>query len=512
MSESVVNTKQIAKNTIVLYIRMAFVMIVGLYSVRAFLDILGASDYGLYNVVGGVVSMLSFLNGTLATSSQRFFSIALVQKNADRLNKVFCLNQSVYIIIIIICVILLETLGLWYVNNGMTIPEGRQAAVNIVYQLSIISMIPQMLAVSYYALIIAREQMKVYAYIGILDAALRLAYVFILKSISCDKLISFASLMMFSQFFILFIYMNYCKKRYDESHYHFVWDKKEILEILGFSGWHLFGTMSVVIRGNGINLLINSFFNPVVNAARAIAFQFQNAITQLTQSFFKAVIPQMYKSYANNEIKELHGLIMRSTLICFFLTSLFSIPLFFNAEFVLNLWLKETPAYALAFAQLVLINCLIDSVADSTICPALATGNIKKFYLVTGTIYILSLPIAYIFLKLGCEPTSTMVVSIGISVICLFARAWLLIDLIDFPLKEYLMLCGKIAIVTMVIGSCIFVTSKALSNKWATLVVTTIVSSLLHCVMYLYFVCSQQDKDSIIRFVNNKFHRNGNQK
>lgn len=510
MTESVVNTKQIARNTIVLYIRMAFVMVVGLYTVRAFLDTLGASDYGLYNVVGGVVSMLSFLNGTLATASQRFLSIALVQKNSQRLNRVFCLNQSVYIIIIVVCVILLETLGLWYVNNGMTIPEGRQTAVNIVFQISVLSVIPQMLAVSYYALIIAREQMKIYAYIGILDAALRLSYVFILKAIPFDKLILFAFLMMISQFIILLIYMVYCKKKYDESHFHFVWDKNEIKEILSFSGWHVFGTMSVVVRGNGINLLINSFFNPVVNAARAIAFQINNAISQFTQSFFKAVLPQIYKSYANNEIAELYSLIMRSTVICLFLTSLFSIPLYCNADFVLSLWLVSTPEYALAFTQLVLINCMIDSIADCTIAPALATGNIKKFYILTGGLYILTLPIAFICLKAGCDATSTMFVSIGISIVCLFVRAWLLIDMIDFPMRAYMILCGKLVIVTLLIGLCTFLSTRLLVNDWAILIISTIISSILHCLVYLFFVCSQQDRSIIMRIINNKLHRNGN--
>lgn len=506
MAESFVNNRQIAKNTIVLYVRMIIVMLISLYTVRAYLAILGETDYGLYNVVGGVVAMLSFLKGTLATSSQRYLSVALVKNDKQGLRNVFCLNQTVFIIITIACVVILETVGLWFVNYKMTVPQDRMYAVNVVYQISILSFIPQMISVSYYALVIAREKMAAFAYIGIIEAVLKLGFVFVLRQVPFDKLITYTWFMFFLQVLVLAIYMVYCKRRYEESHFRFYWDKKEAVEIMGFSGWHLLGTLSVVVRSNGINLLINVFFSPIINAARAIAFQFQNAITQLTQSFFKAVIPQMYKSYANNEIKELHALIMRSTIICFFLSSLFSIPLYFNAEFVLGLWLEQTPAYALAFTQLVLINCLIDSVSDSTICPALASGKIKNFYLVTGSLYILSLPVAYVFLKLGYDATSTMWVSIAISVVALVARAYLLIELINFPAKHYFILCIKMAVATIAIGLITLLSTRLSTNNWVILIVSTFISSVLHCIIYLFFVCSEQDRNAVIRIAKSKLH------
>lgn len=512
MPETVVNNRRIAQNTIFLYFRMIVVMLISLYTVRAFLNILGETNYGLYNVIGGVVGMFSFLNGTLSTSSQRYFSQALVKGNKEGIKKVFCLNLTVYLILIIIIIAFLETIGLWFVNNQMTIPDDRIKAANIVYQISILTFLLQMMSIAYTALVVAYEKMKAFAYIGIFEALLKLGYVFLLSIVSYDKLIAYAVLMFILYFLITALYVGYCRIHFAESKYFFYWNKREAFEMLGFSGWHFLGTLSVVVRSQGVNILINMFFSPAVNAARAIAFQVEGAINKFSDSFFVAVKPQMYKSYSNGEIEALNTLVNRSSIICFFLVSILSVPLFFNTPYILSLWLKNVPDYTIVFTQLVLIEGLIDSVSGSAICPALATGKIKKFYIVTGNLYILSLPIAYIFLKLGCEPTSTMLVSIGISIVCLFARAWLLIDLIHFSIKEYMKLCGKLIFVTLLIGSCTFFTTKMFTYNWTILAVSTIVSSLLHCVLYLFFICSQQDRVIIIRIVNNKLHRNGNQK
>ena len=318
MAQSVVNNRQIAKNTIFLYIRMIIVMLIGLYTVRAFLSILGETDYGLYNVVGGVVGMFSFINGTLATSSQRYFSQSLVHGDKKAANRVFCLNLTIYMVLIGIIVIILETIGLWFVNSKMTIPDDRVSAANIVYQISIITFAFQMFTISFNALIIAHEKMKAFAYIGILEACLKLAFVFVLMKVPFDKLISYAILMFLMNLLITSIYFIYCRRNFEECRFHFYWNKKEALEILSFSGWHLLCNLSVVVRGQGINILINMFFNPAVNAARAIAFQIDHAITQLSNNFFTAVKPQMYKSYSNGEIKALNDLIFRSSIICFF--------------------------------------------------------------------------------------------------------------------------------------------------------------------------------------------------
>lgn len=506
MSQSVVNNKRIAKNTIFLYIRMLVVMGIGLYTVRAFLSILGETDYGLYNVIGGVVGMFSFLSSTLATSSQRYFSQALVNNDTKAINRVFCLNLTIYLILIAIIVLILESFGLWFVNTQMTIPAERMKAANVVYQISIVTFIFQMITVPYNALIIAHEKMKTFAYIGISEAFMKLGFVFVLIHVPFDKLIAYALFYLLLFLVIAIIYYVYCHKRFNECSFHFYWNKREALEMLGFSGWHLLGTFSVVVRSQGVNILINMFFNPGVNAARAVAFQIENAITQLSHNFFTAVKPQMYKSYSNGEIMALNNLVLRSTLICFFLVSIISVPFYLNAEFILGLWLKEVPEYAVLFTQLVLIGGLIDSVSGSAICPALATGKIRTFYLITGTLYILTLPIAYIFLKLGFDPTSTMVVSIAVSMSSLVARAWILVGLIQLPIVRYSVLMIKLFVSTILIGATTYFSVKIFGGHFAALIVSTIISTLLHGFIYLVFVCDKRDRFAIIEIIKKKIH------
>ena len=507
MQDTVVNNKLILKNTIFLYLRMLVVMLISLYTVRAFLSILGETDYGLYNVIGGVVGIFTFINSTLATSSQKYFSQALVNNDLKSVNKVFCLNLTIYIIITIIIVAILETIGLWFINAKMTIPSDRIYAANIVYQISVLTFIVQMITVSYNALIIAHERMKAFAYIGIFEAFLKLGFVFVLNRVAFDKLITYAFFYLFLYILVALIYIIYSRKNFDESRFNYYWNKKEAFEMLGFSGWHFLGTLSVVIRGQGVNILINLFFSPVINAARAISYQIEGAINQLSSNFFTAIKPQMYKSYSSGEIDALNRLVLRGSMVCFFLVSILSVPFYYNAEFLIGLWLKDVPEYTIAFTRLVLIEGLIDSVGGCAICPALATGRIKKFYIITGTLFILTLPIAYIFLKLGFNPTSTMFVSIAISIVTLIARALLLKELIDLPTNKYFILIAKLLLSTIVIGGVTYCVVSLIASDIMSLIYSTIVSSFLHCVVYYVVICNYYEKQMILSFVKTKIIR-----
>lgn len=504
MSESVVNNRLILKNTIFLYLRMIVVMLISLYTVRAFLSILGEVDFGLYNVIGGVVGIFSFINGTLATSSQKYFSQALVNNDIQSVNKVFCLNLSVYCVIAIIIVAILETVGLWFVNTQMTIPSERMFAANVVYQVSILTFVIQIITVSYNALIIAHERMKAFAYIGVFEAFMKLGFVLVLLNVSFDKLITYAFLYLFLYIIIAFVYIIYCRKNFKESKYRYYWNKTDAYDMLGFSGWHLLGTLSVIVRGQGVNILINMFFSPAVNAARAVSYQVEGAIIQLSNSFFTAVKPQMYKSYSNGEIDALNNLVLRSSMICFFLVSILSVPFFFNAEYILGLWLEDVPDYTIAFTQLVLIEGLIDSVGGSAICPALATGKIKIFYLITGTLFILTLPIAFLFLKFGYSPTITLWVSIAISLAALIARALILTRLIRLPIKKYSVLMVKLFLATIFTGLVTYYTVSLFEDMLTAFIVSTILSSLFHCCIYYGFICIKEERIVLTLYVKSK--------
>jgi O-antigen/teichoic acid export membrane protein len=433
---------------------MLLVMAIGLYTVRAVLDILGVVDYGLYNVVGGVVTMFAFMNKTLSTSSQRYFSVALAKNDHEDLKRVFSLNLTVFSILGAIVVLLLETVGLWFVNNKMTIPPERMTAANVVYQLSILSMIFHIVVIPYMALVIAYEKMNIFAFIGVVEAIGKLGIVFLLTIISYDKLVIYGILVLMLTFGTSMWYVLYCIKHYPESHFRWYWNKQEALELLGFSGWHFMGTFTTTCRSQGINILLNLFFNPAVNAARAVAYQVYSAVFQLVNNFFTAVKPQIYKSYGSGQFEDMYKLINRSTLICTYLLSILVFPLMANTEMVLGWWLKEVPGYAVIFTQLVLINGLIDSVNLPLTASALATGKIRNYEITLCSINLLNIPVSYIAFKLGAPPYVAMIVSIILACVNVVARAYILKGMIHLPLRTYFVMVMKLLMVTtiMIVG------------------------------------------------------------
>lgn len=504
---SSVNNKRIAKNTFYLYLRMLLVMAISLYTVRAILDILGVVDYGIYNVVGGVVTMFAFMNRTLSTSSQRYFSIELARGDIERLSKWFCLNIIAFLSIGLIITFFLETVGLWFVNNKMTIPEERMTAANVVYQLSIISFLFHIVSIPYLALIIAHEKMNVFAYVGVIEAIGRLGIVFVLMSISYDHLIVYGICILLLSLGVAMSYIIYCWMHYPESKFHWYWNTAEVKELLGFSGWHFMGTFSSSCRSQGINILLNLFFNPAVNAARAVAYQIYGAVELLVNNFFTAVKPQIYKSYASHYFEDLFKLINRSTLICTFLISLIYFPLLLNTEFVLGLWLKTVPQYAIVFTRLVLLNALIDALNQPMTCAALATGKIKKYELWLSSITLMNIPVTYIALRLGAAPYAAMIVSNGLSCICVVVRAKLLKGMINFPLKPYFYLVFKVSAVTILMISVVLLGLKGKVYNFQLLIVYAVLVDLLLVSLYLIII-TRSDRRYIINFFKSKIKIN----
>ena len=500
---SSVNNKRIAKNTFYLYLRMLLVMAIGLYTVRAILDILGVVDYGIYNVVGGVVTMFAFMNRTLSTSSQRYFSIELARGDKERLSKWFCLNITAFMSIGLIIAFFLETVGLWFVNTQMTIPEERMMAANVVYQLSIISFLFHIVSIPYLALVIAHEKMNVFAYVGIIEALGRLGIVFILMMISYDHLIIYGICILLLSLGSAMAYMIYCWRKFPESKYHWYWNTAEIKELFSFSGWHFIGTFSMTCRSQGINILLNLFFNPAVNAARAIAFQVNSHIMQLSSNFFTAIKPQIYKSYAKREMDELFQLMMRGTIISAFLISLVAFPIIADTPFILGLWLKKVPEYAVVFTQLALINGLIDAADGPLVAAALATGKIRKYMLTVAFIILANVPISYVALKLGCEPTVTMIISISISIISMVVRALLLRQMMGFHFWRYISLFLKLTFVSVLLFIGIKLT---IYNQISNILMFALAGIIILIFLTLLYACviDKSDRKYIIQFIKRK--------
>ena len=421
-AENLHKGRRIAKNTMMLYVRMFVLMLVGLYTSRVVLSALGETDYGVYSVVGGVVAMFSMISGALNSAVSRFITFELGKGDPVRLNKVYCTSVNIQLMLGLIVVLLAEPIGLWFIENKMTIDPARIPAATWVLHFSLLAFVVNLMSVPQMASITAHEKMSAYAYIGILDGLLRLGVAFMIISAPFDRLVYYAMLMALVVLIVRITYGIYCRIHFPECRYHFIFDRPLVKEMFSFAGWNFIGVTSGVLRDHGGNILVNLFSGPVVNAARGIAVQLNGAVQSFVTNFMTAVNPQITKSYAAGDTKYVFTLITKSSRMAFYLLSLMAIPIIFNADLLLQIWLKEVPDHTTLFVQLFLIFAMGESLSLPLITAMLATGRIRNYQLVVGGIQLLNLPISYILLKLGAIPEITVVVAIALSHVCLFAR------------------------------------------------------------------------------------------
>ena len=415
-------------------------MLVSLYTVRVVLQVLGEEDYGIYNVVGGIVVMFSFLSKTLASASQRYFAFEIGRYDNERLKQVFSIMQILYVLVMIIIVVATELFGLWFLANKATIPAERMVAAHWIFQFSILSFSITLFTTPYQADIIAHERMNIYAYVGVLEAVLQLLLAFALTLLptSVDILIIYGLLMLISCFVVQGIYILYASKKFEEARLRYYWDTKMAMEILSYSGWNIFGALASVARSQGLNMLINVFFNPAINAARGIAYQINNAINHFASNFYTAVRPQVTKNYAKGDMDATLSLVFSSSKFTYYLLLFVSVPIMVFAAPILDLWLDVVPDHTLLFTELVIIVALIDSISNPLMTLAQATGKMAAYQTVVGTLLIMVLPISWFFLKLGYSAESTMIVAMFISIVSLVARLIILHRLVGFPIRKYL--------------------------------------------------------------------------
>lgn len=436
MDELISTNKRIAKNTLFLYLRMFVYIIVNLYTIRVLWKVLGIDDYGIYNVVGGIVLMFSFLNNAMVASSQRFISFELGRGNKERLRKTFSISIIVHFYLAIAVLILAETIGLWFLNSKMNIPAGRIIAANWVYQCSIIAFIINVISVPYNACIVAHEHMKIYGYFGIIDVFLRLIVVLITALMPFDHLISYSFLIMLLSISWRIIYSLYCRKHFEECSFQKTKDKGLIKDMFSFAGWSFLGTLGFSVRDQGSNIIINMFFNVAVNAAKGIANQIGTVINSFANNFTMALNPQITKRYAAGQIGSMIELMMNGCKYSIILMSFIVIPLFFSAPVVLNLWLVNVAQYTVGFLRLILIMALIDSSVSPITTALQSTGKIKKFQIIISIIMISSLPLSWLCLKIEKVPYVVLWIAIVTSIVALIYRIILLHDLIDFSYKR----------------------------------------------------------------------------
>lgn len=445
-----INDKRIAKNTMILYFRLGITMLVALYTSRIVLSALGIEDYGIYNVVGGVIALFSFLNGALGAATSRFITFELGQNNLSRLVDIFRSSYTVHLLLAVIVVILAETLGLWFVNYKLVIPESRIFAANVIYQFTVLSCAITIIQVPLNAEIIAHEKMEFYAYIGLVDVFLRLLIAFILCQFVGNKLILYGTLLLGVTIILFICYYIYCKKKFVECKMSILLHKNILLGMLSYSGWSLLGSAAYVLKDQGVNMLLNIFFGPVINAARGIAYQVNTAISSFAQNFTLALNPQIIKSYATDDLERTKSLLFRGSKFSCYLMLFFSIPIFVETQYVLTVWLTTVPEYTVIFTRLVIINSILESFTYTIGTTVQATGRIKYYQILVGGILLLNLPVSYLLLNIGYPPYITLIVSIVFTLLSLLIRALVLNTLIHISVFVYLF---KVVLMTLTIGS-----------------------------------------------------------
>ncbi|MRT91920.1 oligosaccharide flippase family protein [Ancylomarina sp. 16SWW S1-10-2] len=431
------NNKKIAKNTGLLYLRMLFTMGVSLYTSRIVLEELGEINYGIYNVIGGVVVMFAFVNYAMSCATNRFMAFNLGGGKKSKLSVVFSASILIHFCIAIFIFVFAETIGLWFLNNKMTIPNDRIIAAGWVFHLSVVSTIIMVLSVPYNALIIAHEKMNIYAYVSIIESVLKLVLILMLGRYSGDKLILYAFLMLVTNLTIRVIYQIYCNRIFTEIKFSFKIERELLVDMSTYAFWSLSGSIANLFTQEGLNILLNFFFNPAVNAARGIAVQIRMAIQKFSSSFQQAMSPQINISYASGDIKYMHQLVLSSSKYSFYLLFFLSLPVLLETEFILSIWLKQVPDHTVRFVQLMIIIGMLTALANPISTAAGAHGKIRNFQLIVGGINIMVVPISYFVLKQFAIPEYVFIVQIIISIIAQIARLLLIKNMIEFSLYNY---------------------------------------------------------------------------
>lgn len=498
MSNTTENNKRIAKNTLLLYFRMLFLMAVSLYTSRVVLNALGVEDFGIYNVVGGVVAMFSVLSGSLSAAISRFITYELGKGNQENLNKIFSSAVTIQLGLAGIIILLAETIGIWFLNVKMNIPEVRMEAANWVFQFSILTFAINLISVPYNASIIAHEKMSAFAYISILEAVGKLTIAYLIAISPIDKLIFYAILMCVVALVVRLAYGNYCKRHFSECTYHFSWDKQLLKSMFSFAGWNFIGASSAVLRDQGGNVVINLFCGPAVNAARGIAFQVNNAVNQFVVNFMTALNPQITKSYAAGDKGYMMTLIFQGARLSFYMLLLLSLPILVNTHYILALWLKIVPEHAVLFVQLILIFALSESISQPLITAMLATGKIRNYQIIVGGLQMMNLPLSYILLRLGYFPEVVIVIAICISQCCLAARLILLRGMIGLSITKYLKNVYLNIIVVCIIAVILpLISAYYIKESFINFILISLIAVICTLSSIYFLGCNNQEREFI---------------
>lgn len=484
-----VSKGKIAKNTLFLYFRMLFVMGVTLYTSRVILEVLGIDDFGIYQTVGGIVGMLTFVNSALSTGTSRFITFELGKNDSDRLKRTFSTTVTMQILLALVIVIVAETVGAWFVRNKLQIDAAVMPAALWAYHLSILTTVFNLISVPFIASIISHERMSVFAYLGIFDVCAKLGVVYLLTVGGFNRLVFYAFLLLMVQVIVTLFYIIYCVRHFSETRYRLIFDRKIFRDIAGFSGWSLFASSSVALNNQGVLILLNMFFSPAVVTARAISLQVNNAANQFVSNFRTAVNPQIIKQYAAGNYDESKALLLSSTKYSFYMMFLLSLPICIGAKPLLGVWLKEVPDYTVIFLQLVVIQSLFQVFDTSFYMALYAKGDLKANALISPTLGFLMFPVVYVMFKCGASPVALSWASLAMyAVLGLIIKPLLIVKIVNYKWKEIWAVFRPCFMVATVAGICsVILASHVDTSGFTGLVITTCIS-LFITIPIIYFL------------------------
>lgn len=504
-----VDNKKIAKNTLYLYFRMILLMGINLYASRLVLKLLGIEDYGIYNIVGGVVNMFTFMGGAMTAATQRYLNYFLGQNNKKDLQKVFNASLRIHLVAAIVVVVLCETLGLWFLYDKLVIPSGRFDAAFWTFQCCIVATAGVVLSYPYNAVIIAREKMSAFAYISIYEATMKLLIIYLLYVSSFDRLILYAVFFMFVQLSVTFIYRLYCCRHFEETKFVLCGINKNLMmELVSFSSWNFLGNISAVLLLQGTNILLNLFFGPVVNAAKGVSVQVQHVVNQFFTNFQTAQNPQIVKTYAAGEYTEMHKLIFRSSRISFYLALIVIVPVIYKVNVILSLWLETVPKYTGMFVIYTLLFSLIQTMSMPVHMGCMATGNVKKLMMATSAIFFMVIPVGYLVLKYSNNPVSIFQLMLVLYILAQMIRVGVTASQIKFSLKLYIketilpiLLTGSISFLTCGLLSIFF------SDNFFGIVCYSICTTLVIMSVSYFVGMDKYEKHYLVKLIIDKIHK-----
>lgn len=504
MDNKTTSSSRIVKNTGLLYIRMFLILVVTLYMSRVVLRVLGVEDYGIYNVVGGVVTMFTFLNSSLNTATQRFLNYEMGRGDSEGMKKVFSMSFWCFCLIALVLLIVAETLGLWFVNSKLNISPERHSTAIWVYHFSVAAFMINLITVPYNAAIVAHERMSIYAYISIAEVLLKLLLVWLLSYLNFDKLWLYAVMMLGVTVIVSLSYIISCRTRFEECKITLMWDKTLLSKLFSFSGWMLAGTGTHILSTQGVNILINIFFGATLNAARGLAMQVQTAINSFASNFMMAVRPQIIKSYAQEDYNYMYKLTFSSSRLSYYLLLILSMPILLNTFPVMDLWLDEVPEYAVFFTQLVIIDLLITTSYSPIAYVCQATGKIGFYQIVISICFTLIFGLSWLLYKMGLGVEWSFYAAIIVDVFGLFARLYAICKVIEFPARDYIKkVFVPIILISVIVFLVSFVASKLIGNSTLLLLLLNVftVVVLVSTIVWLIGL-NKEEKQLISKMIN----------